>query len=176
MHAGCGCGATSANPVNHHGAPRSAPPTTSTSYHTPHSPQYHKQQHCVTGKCNLPESGWLAIIIRRCASFTLSSGALSLMPRIMAASRRVMSGKKPPCGVGVMLCCMRTATTDGIPITCLVILAKLRWCRLKRVVCLNQCSTCKCSGCNAHANHQRRCLRVKMHSKNSFLYVSYCLC
>lgn len=43
-----------------------------------------------------PESGWLATIILLCASFILSSGALSRTPSICAASRRVMSGRNPP--------------------------------------------------------------------------------
>ena len=44
-----------------------------------------------------PESGWLATMMRRCASFIRSSAAVSLRPRISAASLRFISGWKPPC-------------------------------------------------------------------------------
>ena len=44
-----------------------------------------------------PESGWFAIMILRCASLTFSSLADSRSPRTRAASRRVISGRKPPC-------------------------------------------------------------------------------
>ncbi len=45
-----------------------------------------------------PESGWLATIILLCASFIRSSAAVSLRPRIIAASRLVISGWNPPLG------------------------------------------------------------------------------
>ena len=44
-----------------------------------------------------PESGWLATMMRLCASFIRSSAAVSLRPRISAASLRFISGWKPPC-------------------------------------------------------------------------------
>lgn len=56
--------------------------------HTPHHPSPQNK--------NTPESGWFAIIIRLCASLIRSSAAVSRNPSIKAASRRFISGWKPP--------------------------------------------------------------------------------
>lgn len=108
--------------------------------------------------CTAPESGWLAIIIRRCASLIFSSGAPSRTPRMSAASRLVISGRNPPCTRNRDY--PRTHTHRAPPPhTAYLVKLSQPWGAFECLVGLQQCSPSKRSCCHPHADHQGCCLQ-----------------